>query len=319
MDISFVIPCYRSSASLPTVVEQIESVVDRLDVSSHEIVLVNDCSPDGGATWETIRQLCAENPHIKGVNLAKNSGQGGATMAGLRNAQGELIVVGDDDGQTPYDYVVDMVDKLEREDRDIVCANYTSRGKRSFIRSFGSWVNVKMTYWTLEIPQDVMVSVFFTARRYIVDEILRYHNPYPYLLGLITQTTHNIGNIEVEQRERLNGSSGYTFSKLLSMWMNGLTAFSIKPLRLTSFFGFLCAGIGFITGLITIIRKLCNPGILAGYSSLLSVILLVGGILMLMLGLIGEYLGRIYICINDRPQYVVKEVIGSVREEVAVR
>lgn len=310
MELSVIIPCYCSSATIQAVTEEIKQVVEELEISQYEIILVNDCSPDKGATISAIRELSETDPHIKGIDLAKNGGQAAATMAGLSMASGNMIVVGDDDGQTPFSCIAEMYQKIQKYGYDIVCANYISRGKRSAVRNFGSWMTVKMMYYTLEIPKDIMVSVFFLAKRFVVQEMLRYTNPYPYILGLITQVTHNIGNIDVPQRNRLSGQSGYTFHKLLSMWLNGFTAFSVKPLRISAFMGMLCAAIGFLIGLVTMVRKLLTPEILAGYTSLLAAILFVGGVIMLMLGLIGEYVGRIYICLNNRPQYVIKETIN---------
>lgn len=314
MDISVVIPCYKSSKTIGAVVEEIEKTMDAMSVREFEIILVNDCSPDGGETLAEIRRLCGADRHVKGVDLAKNSGQAAATMAGLAQASGELVAVGDDDGQTPYESLFNMRQKLEDEKYDIVCAHYEGRGRRSLFRRFGSWMASAMSNYTLETPKNVAISVFFIARRFVIQEMLRYNRPYPFIIGLIAQTTHNIGNVLIDQRERASGQSGYTFTKLLSMWMNGLTAFSVKPLRLSSIIGFLCAAAGFITGAVTIIRKLLYPDILAGYTTLLAAILLVGGIIMLILGLIGEYVGRIYICINNRPQYVVKELISGAQE-----
>lgn len=313
MEISVVIPCYCSSATIKAVTAEVEQVMTELNFAEYEIILVNDCSPDKGATISAIRELCQQNFHIKGVDLAKNCGQAAATMAGLSMASGDLIVVGDDDGQTPFLYVAEMYQKMQECSYDVVCANYVSRGHRSAIRNIGSWMAIKMTYYTLEIPKNVMVSVFFLSKSFVVREMLRYTNPYPYILGLITQVTHNIGNIDISQRDRISGQSGYTFHKLLSMWLDGFTAFSIKPLRISVFAGILCAGLGFLIGFVTIVRKLLTPEIMAGYTSMLAATLFIGGIIMLMLGLIGEYIGRIYICLNSRPQYVVKEKLNFIK------
>ena len=140
--------------------------------------------------------------------------------------------------------------------------------------------------------------------------MLRYQNPYPYVIGLVLRTTKNITNVTVNHREREIGTSGYTFSKLLGLWLNGFTAFSIKPLRVATAIGAFCAGAGFIYGVYTIIKKFINPTVPMGWSSTMAALVFIGGMLMLMLGLIGEYVGRIYISINNAPQYVVREVVG---------
>ena len=142
------------------------------------------------------------------------------------------------------------------------------------------------------------------------NEIIKYDKPYPYMLGLLLRTTQKICNVNVNHRERPHGISNYNLVKLISLWMNGFTAFSIKPLRIATYLGFFTAIIGFLFGIYTIFNKILHPYVLAGYSSIMSVILFVGGMLMLMLGLIGEYIGRIYICINNSPQYVIREIIN---------
>jgi len=131
------------------------------------------------------------------------------------------------------------------------------------------------------------------------------------MTGLLLRTTSDIVNVEMEERERITGSTTFTFKKMLNLWINGFTAFSIKPLRISTFIGFLTAAIGFIYGLYIIISKLfIQSNVVPGYSSIMAVLLFVAGIIMLMLGLIGEYIGRIYISINNSPQYVIKETVN---------
>lgn len=309
MKISFVIPCYKSSKTIENVVLEIEKVMKEEIKYDYEIILVNDASPDN--TYNVIKELAQKNEHIISVNLAKNSGQASATMCGFKFATGDYIVCGDDDGQTPFSEVNKLKEKLEKEKFDVVCGKYINRDQKSFIRNFGSKVNIKMSEFILDQPKDLYMSVFFIARRFVIDEMLKYTNPYPYISGLLLRTTRNIGNVEVEQRDRNYGKSGYSLKKLLSLWMNGFTTFSIKPLRISSFIGFLCSILGFIFGIITIIRKLIGLNISIGWSSIISVLLFIGGIIMLMLGMIGEYIGRIYISINNSPQYVVKEMFST--------
>ena len=160
-------------------------------------------------------------------------------------------------------------------------------------------------------PKDLYLSSYFAVKRFIVDEMLRYTNPYPYVIGLVLRATRNITNVDVDHREREIGSSGYTIGKLLALWFNGFTAFSIKPLRAATFLGAFSAVAGFLYGTYTIIKKLVNPNVVIGFSSLMSAIVFFGGIVMLMLGIIGEYIGRIYISLNNSPQYVIRECINE--------
>lgn len=167
-----------------------------------------------------------------------------------------------------------------------------------------------MTEVIIEKPKDLMFTNFAILKRFVVDEIIKYKNPYPYMTGLMLRTTSDIINVEMEERNRLSGSTTFTFKKMFSLWINGFTAFSIKPLRMSTFLGFISSIVGLIFCIVIILQKIFNPAISQGYSSIMAVILFIGGIIMLMLGLLGEYIGRIYISINNSPQYVIKERIN---------
>lgn len=307
MLISFVIPCYRSENTLPQVVETIQDTVAQRDGFEAELVLVNDASPDN--TWGVICGLNEKYGNVRGVNIAKNSGQQSAIMAGLRHATGELVAVSDDDGQTPIETVFDFYDCMQQGGYDVVCADYQDRGKRSLVRRIGSWADNTMMQFFVEKPADMKLSVYFLAKRFVVDEIIKYNNAYPHMEGLLIRTTRNIGNVPVNQKERASGSSGYNFRKLLSTWVNGLTTFSIKPLRLAVIFGMLMAFIGFVIIIVLVVMKLTRSDMAIGWTSLVATNILIGGLLMLVLGVIGEYVGRIYLCLNQNPQYVVREVL----------
>lgn len=305
--VSFVIPCYRSALTLPKVVEEIHTAMEAMADYRYEIVLVNDCSPD--ETFSVIRKLCTENKKIKGVNLARNFGQHAALMAGFAHAGGEIIVCLDDDGQTPADEVGKLLKALE-EGADVVYASYEHK-KHSWFRNFGSKLNDLMTRVMLGKPKKLRVSSYFAMKRFVADEICRYENAYPYVIGLVLRTTKNIVNVPVHHRERESGASGYTLGKLVNLWVNGFTSFSVKPLRIATFLGAFCALAGFGYAIYTIIKKFINPAVPLGFSSLMSAVLFIGGMLMLMLGLIGEYIGRIYVCINHSPQYVIRETVNG--------
>jgi undecaprenyl-phosphate 4-deoxy-4-formamido-L-arabinose transferase len=315
MLISFVIPCYRSENTLAHVVDTIQETVASKKGFEAEIILVNDCSPDN--TWGVIMDLHNKYGNVTGIDIAKNSGQQCAIMAGLRHAKGELIAVSDDDGQTPVSAAVDMIHMLFEQDLDVVCAKYTDRGKRSLFRRFGSWVNDQMVKYFLDKPDDINTSVFLCARRFVIEEMMRYNNPYPFMSGLLLRTTYRIGNLDLTQRARLSGQSGYTFRSLFRLWMNGITTFSVKPLRIAVLFGVLFALAGFLAVIAVIIEKLVVPDVSIGWTSLIATILLVGGVILIVLGLIGEYVGRIYLSLNSTPQFVVRTVIGKDAREAA--
>lgn len=306
MKISFVIPCYRSENTIGEVVDGINDVMALRPQVDYEVVMVSDHSPDN--VYSVISELCRKDPkHLHGIELARNFGQHAALMAGYSHVSGDYVVSLDDDGQTPVSEVWALIDKIHDGRFDVVYASYAEK-KHSFFRNMGSRLNDLMACWLLNKPRRLKITSYFVARRFVVNEILRYKHAFPYVIGLVLRVTKNIANVQVEHRERLEGVSGYTFLKLVALWMNGFTAFSVKPLRIASFVGILCALGGFGFGIWTIINKLVlNPDAPLGYSSLMSAILFVGGILMLLLGLIGEYIGRIYICLNNSPQYVISK------------
>lgn len=309
MLISFVIPCYRSAKTVGSVVETIQNTVASREGFESEIILVNDCSPDD--TFKVIEELTEKYDNVVGIDIAKNSGQSCATMAGLRYSRGDLVAVSDDDGQTPIETVFEFYDKMQSGNYDVVCARYGERGNRSFFRKLGSKANDAMIKYCLDKPDDINTSVYFLAKRFVVDEMIKYNNAYPHMGGLLLRTTYNIGNVDLVQKDRLEGSSGYSLKKLMSLWINGLTTFSIKPLRAAVFFGGIMSLLGFLTIIILVIQKLAGGDIALGWTSLIATNILVGGIILIVLGIIGEYVGRVYLCLNQTPQYVIRSVIDN--------
>lgn len=303
--ISFVIPCYRSERTIETVVKEIrETVSARAQDFDYEVVLVNDCSPDN--VWQVIQKMAAADPKVKGICLAKNFGQHCALMAGYSQATGDYIVSLDDDGQTPASETFKLVDKLE-EGYDVVYGYYQHAAQHLF-RRLGSWVNKKMAENIIGQPRSLKTTSFFIMRDFIAKEIVNYKHPFAYISGLVFRATKNLGNVQVNHRRRLEGRSGYTLAGLIGLWINGFTAFSVKPLRAATYIGLFCAIAGFAAGIFVVYQKLSHPEVPVGYSSILASLMFIGGMIMLLLGLIGEYVGRIYICMNQSPQYVIREI-----------
>lgn len=309
--LSFVIPCYRSADSISQVVHEIIKTVESDARFEYEIICINDCSPDN--TYQVLKQLSQENLKIKVIDLSRNFGQHSALMAGFNHVTGDIIVCLDDDGQNPPSEMFKLIDKLD-EGYDLVSAKY-SKKKHSLFRKIGTKISFAMSSYLVGKPKDIDLNSYYVFKRYVLDEVIKYDNPYPFVHGLILRVTRNMANVEIDHKERQSGSSGYNLKKLFGLWMNGFTAFSEKPLRIASIIGCLCAGLGFLYGMIIIIRKLFNPEILVGYSSMMAVILFLCGMLMLFLGLLGEYIGRIYISINNAPQYAIRETINISEKE----
>ena len=240
--ISFVIPCYGSENTIEAVVSEIKDVVSQRSEFDYEIIAVNDCSPDN--VLGKLKTLARGNSKVKVLNLAKNMNRPGAVMAGLNYASGDYVVIMDDDGQCPMDHFWNLFEPIE-QGHDVSIAKYPKR-KQSLFKHFGTFVNKKMTEFIIKRPKHMEFTNFMLMKSYIVKEIIKYDNPYPYYTGLLLRTTSDIVNVEMEQRERFAGDSTFTFFKMLGMWLNGLTAFSIKPLRISSLVGMACAFAGFI-------------------------------------------------------------------------
>lgn len=302
--ISFIIPCYSSEKTLPSVIDEIKSTMSAMtDKYEFNIFLVNDSSPDH--TADVIKGLCEADDRIHGISFARNFGQHAALMAGFRYSDGDICVALDDDGQTPANQVSRLLDKLD-EGYDAVYARYDHK-KHSGFRNFGSRVNDHMLRVMLDKPKDLYVSSYFAVRRFVVEDMIRYENSYPYVIGLVLRSTGRIANVDIDHRERSVGSSGYTLKKLLGLWFNGFTAFSVKPLRIATFVGGISAVMGLLYGVYVIIRRLLFPAVVLGYAATMSAIVFFGGMILLTLGLIGEYIGRIYISMNNSPQYVIRD------------
>lgn len=305
--ISLVIPCYYSEKSLPYIVEESIKTLSEARGYEYEIILVNDGSKDG--TWNVIKECAEENPHIIGINLSRNFGQHNAMMAGYRAVSGDIVVGLDDDGENnPKDMFL-LIDELENSDCDFVCASYDTGKERSLFRSFGTAANAFMAETLIDKPKGIEITSFYCMRRFVVDQIITNRNPYPYIAGLVLQASRNFSTVPMEMHQRLYGKSNYNLRKLLRLWLNGFTAFSVKPLRISAILGVVVSLAGFLYGLFIILRRIANPdSVVVGFSSVMASLWFIGGVLMIILGMIGEYVGRIYLNINSLPQYVVREV-----------
>jgi len=301
MKISIIIPVYNSESTIKIVVEDIKETLS--NKSNFEIVLVNDGSKDN--SYKKCKELARKYSFIKFINLSKNFGQHNAILAGLHFVKGNYIIFMDDDLQTPPEEIPRLINKI-KEGYDVVYANYYYK-YHSKLRNIGSWINNVMTNILLKKPKNLKITSYFIIKKYLIDEILNYTGPYPYLGGLILRSTDNIGMIDITHEKREYGKSNYSFMSLLRLWINGFTNFSVKPLRISFFLGILFSSIGFLFSFFLLIRKLIYPQVVLGWTSIIIAILLFSGVQLISVGLIGEYVGRIFLTQNKQPQYIIKE------------
>lgn len=308
MDVSIVIPCYNSERNIEAVIESLDRVFISMKLE-FECILVNDCSKD--RTFEVIAQLAQNRKNIIAIDLAKNSGQHAALMAGFHYAKGDVVVTCEDDGQTNIDVFPEMYRKI-KSGYDVATLRMTDRGRRSLFRKFGTKAVNILNRTLIYSNKDKPVTIIFMAKKFVIDELIKYDQPFPYLIGLVSRTTCNIAEVDSIQKDRSTGRSGYNLKKLLNLWLNGFTAFSIKPLRVSVVLGVISSLLGLVMAVVVIIRKLVlTNDVGAGWTSIIAVMLIMSGIILAVLGMIGEYIGRIYLCINQTPQYVIRRIIGS--------
>ncbi len=302
---SVIIPCYRSDQTIRKVVELTMAEFEKMGRKEYEFVLVDDSSPDDGKTVRVLRSLVQEYPCVRVVELAKNSGQHNAVMAGLNYAEGDILIAMDDDMQTHPSQLPILLEELEKG-YDIVYGYYPHK-KHSWFRNFGSMVN----YWTVRIllnkPKGLKTSSFWVIRKFVRDYAVEYRSSYTHLQGVFLRITRNISSVPIEHFEREVGVSNYNFKKLLQLWSN-IIGFSVVPLRLATWLGYLFAGIGFIGAVAVVLRKLLRPVTSLGWPSMMSAIFFFSGIILLFMGLIGEYIGRIFLGQTNNPQFVVRQI-----------
>jgi glycosyltransferase involved in cell wall biosynthesis len=300
--LSIVVPVYNGSKTVPLLVEELA----RLDVAGgHEIVLVNDGSPDN--SLEVCREICrAASAAVTVVDLARNFGEHNAVMAGLGVARGEYIVTMDDDLQNPPGEVVRLWRYAKENDFDVVYTFYAQKQHESW-RNAGSKLTNLLAQVLVEKPRDVYLSSFRCMSALVARSVTTHGGPYPYIDGLIMQTTRRIGRLQVEHLPRADGRSNYTLRRLVRLFMSMLLNFSVIPLRVASIIGVITACLGVI-GLVLVIVEAFQSGTPKGWASIMAVILTITGVQLMVLGLIGEYLGRMFLTVNRKPQFVIREI-----------
>ena len=300
---SIIIPVYNGALSIGRLVDEL--IVQLSPIFCIEIVLVNDCSPDNSE--EVCIGIAKKHPDfVSFYSLAMNVGEHNAVMAGLNKATGDYAIIVDDDFQNPVSEVIKLVNYMVDNNYDVVYTWYKEK-KHSFFRNLGSRFNDKMANLMLKKPKNLYLSSFKIINRFLIDEVIKYNLPYPYIDGLILRTTSNIGKIEVSHDKRKIGKSNYTLRKLISLWMNMFTNFSILPLRISIILGFIFSFIGFLIGINAVIEKIYNPNVPLGYTFVVIIISLYAGVQLIAIGMVGEYLGRIFMANNKKPQYSIRK------------
>jgi undecaprenyl-phosphate 4-deoxy-4-formamido-L-arabinose transferase len=305
LDLSIVIPVYNSESILPELLTQIDKSIDFIE--EFELILVNDNSPDN--SWNIISELSEKYSFLKAINLRKNSGQHNAIMAGLNLAKGNVIIMMDDDLQHSPEYLNKLYNKIISGTD--VCYTAFPEKKHKGWKILGSKFNDLVASILLDKPKGLYMSSFKAVSKEIKDEIITYDGPYVYLDGLILNATNNIAVLEVEHKERFDGDGNYNLIRSVSLWSKMATSFSVLPLRVATFIGLTISILSFLVGIYLVLLKLMTNSAPEGWTSLMVVVLFLGGIQLLSIGIIGEYVGRSYLKINRKKQYIIKEIIGE--------
>lgn len=302
--LSIVIPVYNGALSI----ERLVNDLARLRIEGGmEVVLVNDCSRDN--SWEVMQRICANAPlPVIAIDLARNFGEHNAVMAGYATASGDFIINIDDDFQNPPSEVVKLYEYARSHPGlDVVYTRY-ERKHHTLFRNAGSRFNDAVAHLMIDKPKGLYLSSFRCINRFLRDRVLQYTGPYPYIDGLILENTRRIGRLTVEHAPRADGESGYTFRKLVRLWLVMFVNFSVMPLRISSVIGGISSLAGFGLAIYAVVEHFFRHTP-QGWASILSVVLVFAGIQLLTLGLIGEYLGRLYLMHRGKPQYAVRTTL----------
>jgi polyisoprenyl-phosphate glycosyltransferase len=311
MQISIIVPVYRSAECLPALARRVEEEVTR-SFRTYELILVNDDSPD--TSWEVIQRLASEHNFVTGINLRKNAGQDNAIMAGLNVAIGEVVVIMDDDLQHDPSDIVALHKQIECG-FDVAYARFEEK-QQALWKNLGSWFNDRVAIWTLGKPKDIYMSPYKAIQREVVQEIIKYSGPYPYVDGLIFSITSKITQVSATHHARFAGRSNYNLWGSIKVFLKLATGFSSFPLRMVALLGTTMSLLAFLLAAWFVLIKLTSAHGPEGWASVIVAILFIGGVQLIGIGAVGEYVGRIFVTQNARPQFVVKEICrGGVAED----
>jgi glycosyltransferase involved in cell wall biosynthesis len=307
LDLSVVIPVYNSAQTLSELVERLEKVLKRIVNNRYELVLVNDGSTD--SSWNILKELAESNGKIIAINLTRNFGQHNALMCGFSRAIGKYIITIDDDLQNPPEEIPKLFNEIQNG-YDVVYGIYDIK-KHSKFRNLGSII-VQFLYRRV-FNIDTRLTSFRIMKRQIVEFLLSYEKSFTFIDGIIAWYTKKIKNVSVEHQHRNSGDSGYSLRKLVILALNMVTNFSIAPLQIASLTGTFFAILGFIFGTFILIKKIFFGIPVSGFASTIVAITIFSGVQLLTLGVLGEYVGRIHINVNKRPQYAIRDIVNEKR------
>ncbi len=304
--LSVVVPVYNGEATVALLVAALEALAPAGGI---EIVLVNDGSPDKSA--EICRALVgtARVPLVY-VEHSRNFGEHNAVMTGLRVARGGHVITMDDDLQNPPEEVLKLYDHARLGGWDVVYTRYVVKEHAGW-RNLGSRFANHVADLLLDKPKGLYLSSFRCMSAMAVRAVTRYHGPYPYIDGLLMQVTQRIDSIAVRHLPRAEGRSNYTLKRLVRLWLNLATSFSLFPLRLATIAGAIMAMLGTLGAIATILEALTRRNTPSGWASTMTVILLVSGVQSMILGVLGEYVGRTFLSANNKPQGNVRLIERS--------
>jgi glycosyltransferase involved in cell wall biosynthesis len=310
--LSIVIPVYRGALNLPELIIRIEKAMSSAGLlNCFELILVNDASPDN--SWQVINSLSEDYDFLRGINLRRNVGQHNAIMAGLHCVRGDTVVIMDDDLQHPPESIRDILCALD-QGYDVCYTRYVNR-QHSRWKQLGSHFNDWVASILLGKPKGLYFSSFKAMRREIANEIAQYDGPYTYVDGLILDVTRSITSVDIVHQQRLHGNSNYTLRGLFSLWLKMATSFSILPLRIATFVGFALTGLSVVLIFFIIGMKLTHPAIPRGWTSMIATMLFIAGVQTWCIGMIGEYLGRAYLKLNGKRQFVIGSTTWSAKSQ----
>ncbi len=307
LDLSIVVPVYGSESCLAELIVELTGSLGPTNWT-YEIILVNDFSPDG--SWRKIESLCKSYPCVVGVDLRKNFGQDNAILTGMRLTRGRWVAVMDDDLQHHPKYLKPMIEKAE-DGFDVVFADFRNKHQKTW-KNLGSWINGKIAEIVLYKPKGLYLSPYKVIRRDVVEMICNYSGPSPYVDGLLCQATWRMASIPAEHQPRFAGEGHYGFWRSVGVGARLLFSFSVRPLRLVAWTGLLTSCVAFLGGVGVWIYRVAAPEDFPpesiGWASLIVTVLFMGGLQMVFFGILGEYVGRTHLRVNDKPQTSVREV-----------